>query len=132
LIVLDEAHELQPDENPTKLIAELCRHGRKAGVNIKLDRDEVWRMLHAATAEMHRRQAALVAKPTGPSKPPTQPKPSRGQTVDTAGALTVLAGALTGLAVHNSPDLVGYPIAATLAAAGIGAVVLYRSPRGES
>jgi hypothetical protein len=129
LIVFDEAHEALRDADTIKLIADLCRRGRKTGVNIDFGDDDIRQLVAGAYAAMQYRQAALVEAPTGPSKPPTSPKPTREQTVNTIGALTVLAGAITGLATHNSPDLVGYPIAATLAAAGIGAVVLYRSPR---
>ena len=75
---------------------------------------------------------ALVATPTGPSTPPTVPPTDPGKTVDTYGALTVLAGSLTALSLNASQggDLVGYPICATLAAAAVGAVVLYRHPNG--
>jgi hypothetical protein len=122
LIVLDEAHELSAAGNTAKLIADLCRQGRKAGVNIDLGGDDVWQAL--------RRQAALVETPTGPDTPPTlPPEPTTGQKVDTAAVLTLLAGSITGLALNSSPDLVGYPIAATLLATVIGAKVLYGSPR---
>ena len=58
------------------------------------------------------------------------PKPTTSQNIDTAGSLIVLGGALTGLAFHaqNGPDLLGYPIAASLAATVIAAVVLVRTP----
>lgn len=74
-------------------------------------------MLAAVTAEMARRQAEQRAE--------------IGRKVDTAGALTVLTAAITGVAFTalNSPELVGYPIGATLAAIAISAPTLYRRPK---
>ncbi|AEV86851.1 hypothetical protein ACWT_5833 [Actinoplanes sp. SE50] len=74
--------------------------------------------------------AALVDKPIGPvTLPPQPPKPSKRQAVDTAGSLTLIAGALTGLAFHagSSPELVIYPVGASIAAMVIAAVVHLRS-----
>lgn len=54
-----------------------------------------------------------------------------GRKVDTAGSLTVLTIAVTGVAftANTSPDLVGYPICAAIAAMVVCPPMLYRRPK---
>lgn len=70
---------------------------------------------------------SLVESPTGPIVPP-KPKTR----IDTIASSVVLAGALTGLGftANAAPELVFYPIGASLAATVIAAVVLVRTPPG--
>ena len=74
--------------------------------------------------------AALVEQPTGPIDLPPEPQPQPGSDkVNLIGSLTLLSGALTGLAFNagSSPELVIYPVGASIAAMSIAAVVHLRS-----
>ncbi len=92
---------------------------------------EVTDMLTSARQAMLQR-AALVEQPTGPADLPPKPQPqpqSTGDKVNLIGSLTVLSGALTGLAFNAgiSPELVIYPVGASIVAMGIAAGVHLRS-----
>lgn len=107
----DEAHHLVADDNLTAF---------------------TYAEVHAMATTEHTamlQRADLVEQPTGPvDLPDPDTKPTTGDKVDLIGSLTVLSGALTGLAFNagTSPQLVIYPVSASIAAMGIAAVVHLR------